>query len=117
MNSVNLNSGYSYKVSKKNLRTSINYQWMMSAADSASAVDFQLHNTSITQSVSILKPVTLLFTAGFNRLCRQLQINNQIQFGAGLVSSPTKGLNTAFNFDVFKNLGKEIRLGVSLNVN
>ena|GEM_PF-2094168 len=116
MNSVSLSSGYSYKVSKKNLRTGINYQWMMSTADSISAAEYQLHNVSLNQSFSFVAPVTLLLTAGFNRLTSQLQANNQIQLGTGLVSSPVKGLNTALNIDVFKNLGKELRLGASLDV-
>jgi hypothetical protein len=68
MHSVNFNTGYSYKIAKTNLRTTANYQFIISNADSISFSDYTLHNVMLVQSVSFRLPVTVLATIGYNQL-------------------------------------------------
>lgn len=116
MNSVNVMSGYNYKIAKTNLRTSVTYQWIKSAADSTSIVDYSLGNLMFTQSVSLKIPVTVLFSLGFNKLVSTIQTTQQFQISGGVISSPIKKLNAGFNFDMAKNYGQEFRFGTSLDV-
>jgi hypothetical protein len=116
MNTVAVISGYNYKVAKTNMRTLINYQLVLSNADSVSFSDYTLHNVMLTQSVSFRFPVTLLANIGFNQMKNILQTTRQIQFGTGVFSTPFKNFSTGVNMDMAKNLGREYRLGTTLDV-
>jgi hypothetical protein len=116
MNTVVIASGYNYKMARTNMRTSVNYQLMLSNADSISFSDYTLHNAMLTQSVSFTFPVTVLASVGFNQMKNVLQTTRQIQFGAGIISSPFKNFNAGLNVDMAKNFGREYRLGTSLDV-
>lgn len=116
MHAINASSSYSYKISKINMRTSVNYQWMMSNADSISFSDYTLHNIMATQSITFKFPVTVLTNVGFNQMKNILSTTRQIQFGAGIMSSPFKNFNAGLNIDLAKNLGRDYRLGTTLDL-
>ena len=109
-------SGYSYKISKTNMRTSVNYQWMMSNADSTSFSDYTLHNIMATQSITFKFPVTVLMNVGFNQMKNIISTTRQIQFGAGIMSSPFKNFNAGLNIDMAKNIGQDYRVGTQLDL-
>lgn len=116
MHSVNFSTGYNYKISKTNLRTSANYQFIISNADSISFSDYTLHNIMLVQSVSFRLPVTVLATLGYNQLANTVQTNRQLQFGAGVISTPIKNFNAGLNLDFAKNIGRDYRLGTALDL-
>lgn len=116
MHSVAAASGYSYKISKTNMRTSVNYQWIMSNADSTSFSDYTLHNVMVNQSVTLRIPVTLLVNVGFNQMKNIIETNRQVQFGAGVMSMPVKNFNTGLFIDLAKNINRDYRLGASLDL-
>jgi hypothetical protein len=116
MHSVNFNTGYSYKIAKTNLRTTANYQFIISNADSISFSDYTLHNVMLVQSVSFKVPVTVLATIGYNQMINVSQTNRQVQFGAGVMSTPFKNFNAGLNLDLAKNIGRDYRLGTSLDL-
>ncbi len=108
--------GYSYKIAKTNLRTSGNYQFIMSEADSISLSDYTLHNTMVTQSITFRIPLTLLVNFGYNQMKNQIQLNRQVQAGGGIISTPFKNFNAGVNFDYVKNLSKDFRWGTQLDL-
>jgi hypothetical protein len=116
MNMVSVASGYNYKVAKTNMRTSVNYQLVLSKADSINVSDYSLHNIMATQSVSFKFPVTVLANIGFNQMKSLLQTTRQIQLGAGIIGSPFKNFNAGLNLDLAKNIGREYRIGTSLDL-
>lgn len=116
MHSLNFNTAHSYKVAKSSLRTSFNYQFVLSDADSISPSDYTLHNVMFMQTVSFKAPVTLLATLGYNQLVNILQTNRQLQFGAGVLSTPFKNFNVSLNVDGAKNIGREYRLGTTVDL-
>ncbi len=116
MHSLVASSGYNYKIAKTNMRTSINYQWIMSNADSISFSDYTLHNVMVTQSVSFKFPVTVLANIGFNQMQNIMATTRQVQFGAGVMSMPLKNFNAGLNIDLAKNIGRDYRLGTTLDL-
>lgn len=114
--SISASSGYSYKIAKTNMRTSVSYQWMMSNADSISLSDYTLHNTIVSHSITLKFPITVLMNVGFNQLTNTLAANRQVQFGAGVMSTPFKNFNAGLNMDCVKNLGRDYRLGTTLDL-
>jgi hypothetical protein len=116
MHTLIAQSGYSYKIAKTNWRTAVNYQLMLSQADSQMISSFTLHNASINQSITFKFPLTVLATLGFNQLQNNISTNRQLQFGGGLMSSPFKNFNAGVNIDYTKNLGREHRIGTSLDL-
>ncbi len=116
MHSVNFITGYNYKIAKTNLRTSANYQFILSDADSISFSDYTLHNVMLVQSISFKAPVTVLATLSYNQMVNTVQTNRQVQFGAGIISTPFKNFNAGLNMDMAKNIGREYRIGTSLDL-
>jgi hypothetical protein len=116
MHSVTANSGYNYKIGKMNLRTGVNYQLIMSNADSISLSDYTVHNVTATQSVTFKFPVTVLANVGFNQMQNRLFTNRQIQVGAGITSMPFKNLNAGLNLDYVKNFNADYRLGTQVDL-
>jgi len=116
MHSVAITSGYSYKIAKTNMRSSVNYQLVLSNADSTSFSDYTLHNVMVNQSVTLRVPVTLLANIGFNQMKNIVETNRQVQFGAGVISSPVKNFNAGLNVDMAKNIGRDFRVGTSLDL-
>ncbi|HLP21374.1 MAG TPA: hypothetical protein VK174_13775, partial [Chitinophagales bacterium] len=116
MNTVSAAEAYSYKLGKSNLRTSVNYQLVLSSADSTSLSDYTLHNAMINQTLTLKKPVTLMANIGFNQMQNILQTTRQIQMGAGVISTPFKNFSTGVNIDLAKNLGREYRIGGSIDL-
>ena len=98
------------------MRTSVSYQWMMSNADSISLSDYTLHNTIVSHSITLKFPITVLMNVGFNQLTNTLAANRQVQFGAGVMSTPFKNFNAGLNMDCVKNLGRDYRLGTTLDL-
>jgi hypothetical protein len=116
MHTLSVNSGYNYKIAKTNFRTSANYQFINSNADSLSFSNYTLHNVMLNQSITFKAPVTLLVNAGFNQLKNIVDTNRQVQLGAGIISMPVKNFNAGFNLDMAYNLSSDYRLGSQLDL-
>lgn len=116
MHAVNASSGYSYKIAKTNMRTNVNYQLVLSNADSISFSDYTLHNVMVNQSVSFKVPVTLIANVGYNQMQNIITTNRQIQVGAGVISMPFKNFNAGVNVDFAKSFTTDFRVGTQVDL-
>lgn len=117
MHNLMLASGHSYKVSSTSLRTGVNYQFISSGADSISASSYTLHNVTVTQSVSLKKPVTLLARIGFNTMESVTMNRNQVLVGAGMTNGLVKNLTSGLNLDYIQSLGADSRFSLQMDLN
>jgi hypothetical protein len=116
MNTVTINSGYNYKAGTASMRSMVNYQVIISSADSISFSDYTVHNVMFTQSVALKQPVTLLGNVGYNQLSGISTNTRQVQFGLGVITMPVKDFNAGLTLDMAKNITRELRLGTTIDL-
>lgn len=116
MNRYSLNSSWNYSIATLKLRSGLNYQFVSGNADSLSSLDYKLNNMMVVQNVSFRKPITLMFTAGRNTILTTDHLNEQWQFGAGVMGTPVKKLSCGVSVDMVKNETGESRFSVSSDI-